>query len=89
MSETKLLLERLKRFNEWRKGDETLPQPDPEQVTKDIDKAIYLLRNHDLLAATFEKIANVVSTIDNQFGTTLTEDIFSTVIAKYGDFDFE
>ena len=33
----------LRQFNEWRRGDEDIPQPDPLQIGKAIDAAIEMI----------------------------------------------
>ena len=36
----KELIEKLKKYNAWRRGDETLPQPHPQEVGEMIDQVI-------------------------------------------------
>jgi hypothetical protein len=37
------LAQRLQRYNEWRRGSETIEQPHPKQIGEDIDEAVELL----------------------------------------------
>ena len=37
------LVQRLQRYNEWRRGSETIEQPHPRQIGEDIDEAVSLL----------------------------------------------
>lgn len=39
----KTLVEKLKNYNRWRRGDETIPQPAPKEVGEMIDQAIEAL----------------------------------------------
>lgn len=39
----KELIERLRNYNRWRRGDETIPQPAPEEVGEMIDQVIEAL----------------------------------------------
>ena len=39
----KELIEKLKKYNAWRRGDETVPQPHPQEVGEMIDRAIEAL----------------------------------------------
>lgn len=39
----KKLIEKLKKYNSWRRGDETVPQPHPQEVGEIIDQAIEAL----------------------------------------------
>jgi len=43
MRELKELIERLKAFNEWRRGSTEIEIPRPKQLGEDIDKTIELL----------------------------------------------
>lgn len=36
----KTLVEKLKDYNRWRRGDESIPQPAPKEVGEMIDRAI-------------------------------------------------
>ena len=39
----------LRQFNEWRRGDEDIPQPDPREIGEAIDAAIAMIeRTHEL-----------------------------------------
>jgi len=37
------LAQRLRRYNDWRRGSETIEQPHPKQIGEDIDEAVELL----------------------------------------------
>jgi gamma-glutamyltranspeptidase len=37
----------LANYNSWRRGDETLEMPSPEEIGATIDDAVNLLRKHD------------------------------------------
>ena len=39
----KELIEKLKNYNRWRRGDETVPMPHPQEVGEMIDQAIGVL----------------------------------------------
>ena len=43
----KELIEKLKKYNAWRRGDETLPQPHPQEVGEVLDQAIEVLSVFD------------------------------------------
>ena len=59
----KELIEKLKNYNRWRRGDETVPQPHPQEVGEMIDQAIEALEGDErvfqscglALAAEFEE----------------------------------
>jgi len=54
----KRLIEKLKKYNAWRRGDETVPQPHPQEVGEMIDQAIEALEGGgviELLGAAFEE----------------------------------
>ena len=38
----------LRQFNEWRRGDEDIPQPDPREIGEAIDAAIYVVERLEL-----------------------------------------
>lgn len=42
----KTLVEKLKNYNRWRRGDETIPHPAPKEVGEIIDQAIEALENY-------------------------------------------
>ena len=48
----------LRQFNEWRRGDEDIPQPDPREIGEAIDAAIEMLESaeRDQLAAEIEAL---------------------------------
>jgi len=39
----KKLIKKLKKYNRWRRGDETVPQPHPQEVGEMIDQVIEAL----------------------------------------------
>lgn len=43
----KKLIEKLRKYNAWRRGDETVPQPHPQEVGEMIDQAIEVLSVFD------------------------------------------
>lgn len=43
----KTLIEKLKKYNAWRRGDETVPQPSPQDVSETIEQAIEVLSVFD------------------------------------------
>ena len=58
----KELIEKLKKYNRWRRGDETVPQPHPQEVGEMIDQAVEALEGGGMfkacglaLAAEFEE----------------------------------
>ena len=40
------LIEKLKKYNRWRRGDETVPQPHPQEVGEMIDHAIKVIEDY-------------------------------------------
>ena len=42
----KELIEKLRKYNAWRRGDETIPQPAPKEVGEIIDQAIEALEGY-------------------------------------------
>jgi len=56
----KELIEKLRKYNAWRRGDETVPQPHPQEVGEMIDQAIKALETYlNQKEATSAKIAQV------------------------------
>ena len=37
----------LRQFNEWRRGDEDIPQPDPREIGEAIDAAVEMIERMD------------------------------------------
>ena len=37
----------LRQFNEWRRGDEDIPQPDPREISEAIDAAVEMIERMD------------------------------------------
>jgi hypothetical protein len=50
MSDPQQAIETLRRFNQWRRGDESIEQPDPTEIGVAIDNAINLIKQRDMLA---------------------------------------
>lgn len=42
----KTLVEKLKNYNRWRRGDETIPQPSPKEVGEMIDQAVEAIESY-------------------------------------------
>ena len=42
----KELIEKLKKYNAWRRGDETVPMPHPQEVGEMIDYAIKVIEDY-------------------------------------------
>jgi hypothetical protein len=42
----KELIEKLKNYNRWRRGDETVPMPHPQEVGEMIDQAIKAIEDY-------------------------------------------
>ena len=42
----KELIEKLKKYNAWRRGDETVPMPHPQEVGEMIDQAIKVIEDY-------------------------------------------
>ena len=42
----KELIEKLKKYNAWRRGDETVPMPHPQEVGEMIDQAIEVIEDY-------------------------------------------
>ena len=55
----KELIEKLKKYNRWRRGDETVPLPHPQEVGEMIDHAIKVIEDY-LKHKEVEKIKNYV-----------------------------
>jgi hypothetical protein len=49
-------IETLRRFNQWRRGDESIEQPDPTEIGVAIDDAIKCIEQRDMLAKALRKI---------------------------------
>jgi hypothetical protein len=50
-------IETLRRFNQWRRGDESIEQPDPTEIGVAIDDAIKCIEQLDMLVEALHKIA--------------------------------
>lgn len=46
----------LEQYNKWRRGDETIPMPEPFELGVAIGDAVRLLREHVTLQSEFEKV---------------------------------
>lgn len=42
----KTLVEKLKNYNRWRRGDEAVPMPHPQEVGEMIDQAIKVIEDY-------------------------------------------
>ena len=49
MREAKETIAALAEYNSWRRGDETIEQPEPSEIGAAIDDAVNLLRRYDEL----------------------------------------
>ena len=61
MSKASETLLALANFNSWRRGDETLEMPPPEEIGSTIDDAVNLLRKYD---KTERKLARLREALD-------------------------
>ncbi len=43
------LIQFLKDYNRWRRGDETIAQPDPKEIGENLDKVIKILEKYGRL----------------------------------------
>jgi NADH pyrophosphatase NudC (nudix superfamily) len=57
MSDPQQTIETLRRFNQWRRGDESIEQPDPTEIGIAIDDAIKCIEQRDILVEALHKIA--------------------------------
>jgi hypothetical protein len=57
MSDPQQTIEFLQRFNQWRRGDESIEQPDPTEIGIAIDNAINLIKQRDAMADALVMIA--------------------------------
>jgi hypothetical protein len=57
MSDPQQTIEFLQRYNQWRRGDESIEQPDPKEIGIAIDDAIKCIEQLDILAEALHKIA--------------------------------
>ena len=64
MSDPQQTIETLRRFNQWRRGDESIEQPDPTEIGVAIDNAINLIKQRDTLAEACRKLMKVVGAPD-------------------------
>ncbi len=58
MSKASETLLALANFNSWRRGDETLEMPPPEEIGAAIDDAVNLLRRYDEMERRLVRIAH-------------------------------
>jgi hypothetical protein len=49
MSDTQQTIKTLRRYNQWRRGNESIGQPDPTEIGVAIDNAINLIKQRDML----------------------------------------
>jgi hypothetical protein len=57
MSDNQQTIKTLRRFNQWRRGDESIEQPDPTEIGIAIDDAIKCIKQRDILVEALHKIA--------------------------------
>jgi hypothetical protein len=57
MSDNQKTIEFLQRFNQWRRGDESIEQPDPTEIGVAIDDAIKCIGQLDTMADALGMIA--------------------------------
>jgi hypothetical protein len=57
MSDPQQTAEYLRRYNQWRRGDESIEQPDPTEIGIAIDDAIKCIEQRDILVEALHKIA--------------------------------
>lgn len=55
MSDNQKTIETLKRYNQWRRGDESIDQPDPKEIGIAIDDAIKIIEQFDRLNESIDK----------------------------------
>lgn len=55
----------LRQFNEWRMGDEDLPQPDPKQITAAIYAAVEMIESAEEDRALCDKLADILARTAN------------------------
>ena len=51
----------LRQFNEWRLGDEDLPQPDPREIGEAIDDAIEMIESAEEDRSLCDKLAGILT----------------------------
>lgn len=60
MSKASETLLALAKFNSWRRGDETLEMPSPEEIGATIDDAVNLLRRHDEIERELSRLRDAI-----------------------------
>ena len=45
----------LRQFNDWRRGDEDIPQPDPREISEAIDAAVEMIERQELIFDVIER----------------------------------
>ena len=45
----------LRQFNEWRRGDEDIPQPDPREIGEAIDAAVEMIERQERIFDVIER----------------------------------
>ena len=75
MSAATQIINFLQNYNAWRRGDETLEMPHPAEIGANIQDAIVLLRKHDKLERSVERLTialkDAISTYDPNRKETL------------------
>ena len=55
----------LRAFNEWRRGDEDIPQPDPRVIGEAIDAAVEMLESAEEDRALYDQLADILTRTAN------------------------
>ena len=55
----------LRQFNEWRRGDEDIPQPDPREIGKAIDAAVEMIESAEEDRALCDQLADILTRTAN------------------------
>ena len=55
----------LRQFNEWRRGDEDIPQPDPRVIGEAIDAAVEMLESAEEDRALYDQLADILTRTAN------------------------
>ena len=49
----------LRQFNEWRRGDEDIPQPDPREIGEAIDAAVEMIERLEQIEAAAQNLVKM------------------------------
>lgn len=55
----------LRQFNEWRRGDEDIPQPDPREIGEAIDAAIKMIEKAGRLESALRDVAQTLAWVQH------------------------